>query len=88
MLQYLPPVVFMFVIAYRYMTQSREVSFGIRVPFQTKKQTDCATQLDHIPTIGYGDPLLGCLTAIRYIFDAKGLVDEGYRKAGLHFKSI
>ncbi|PPQ77162.1 hypothetical protein CVT25_010790, partial [Psilocybe cyanescens] len=35
--------------------------------------------LDHIPTIGYSNPLLTFLTSIKYIFGARELLLEGYK---------
>ncbi|KJA21006.1 hypothetical protein HYPSUDRAFT_203391 [Hypholoma sublateritium FD-334 SS-4] len=34
--------------------------------------------LDHIPTVGYSDPFLSWLSAIRYIHNAPAIISEGY----------
>ncbi|OSC97933.1 cytochrome P450 [Trametes coccinea BRFM310] len=36
--------------------------------------------LNSIPTIGYSAPILYYISAIRYIFDAEGIIREGYQK--------
>ena len=38
-------------------------------------------QLDAIPTIGYSDPILSYISALRYnFFDGHCMIEEGYRK--------
>ncbi|KAF8980797.1 hypothetical protein BDQ17DRAFT_1212576, partial [Cyathus striatus] len=40
------------------------------------------SQLHSIPTIGYSGVLTSYITAIQYVFDAKGLILAGYKKYG------
>jgi hypothetical protein len=36
-------------------------------------------KLEHIPTVGYESGLLYYLSAIRYLFNARDIIEEGYR---------
>ncbi len=37
-------------------------------------------QLDAIPTVGFSDPILSYLSAIRFLFDCDRMLKDGYRK--------
>lgn len=41
-------------------------------------------QLDAIPTVGWSTPGLSYLSAIRFIFQGKAILDEGYDKVRYH----
>lgn len=37
-------------------------------------------KLNHIPTVGFSGALLSYFDAIRFLFDARGMIEEGYGK--------
>lgn len=41
---------------------------------------DARLQLDAIPTVGFSDPTLSYLSAVRFFFDGVRMLDEGYQK--------
>lgn len=55
-----------------------QLSLGSTNSATTDKDT--ALQLNHIPTVGTTFPIISYLGTIRYLFDAKTIVDEGIKK--------
>ena len=41
---------------------------------------DTRLQLDAIPTVGFSDPILSYLSAVRFFFDGVRMLDEGSQK--------
>ncbi|KAF8967503.1 cytochrome P450 [Flammula alnicola] len=37
-------------------------------------------KLDHIPTVGYSTPLLSIFSGVKFLFAAREIIEEGYRK--------
>ncbi len=44
---------------------------------------DMRFQLEAIPTVGFSDPILSYLSAIRFVFDCDRMLKDGYRKVNL-----
>ncbi len=53
---------------------------GISLLIALHLNIDQRSQLDAIPTIGFSDPILSYLSAVRYSFDCARMINEGYKK--------
>jgi hypothetical protein len=42
--------------------------------------SDTRLQLDAIPTVGFSDPILSYLSAVRFFFDGVRMIKEGHQK--------
>jgi hypothetical protein len=62
----------------RWATASRDVC--LEMEMMTCPALNSLSQLSAIPTLGYSDPVLSWISAIRFLTDARGLLAEGYAK--------